>query len=180
MRFAQPLLVLLVAIAILGMFPAGCARRSNVNPIFTADALQQGQQQSGSGGDIGTRYPGESSSMDSLGIQWPRAPYDPVYFAYDSYALSQDTMTTLSGYAPQMQSDGSRVLIEGHCDERGTAEYNLTLGEHRAQAVKAHLVRLGVEPGILTTISYGEELPADPGHDEQAWSRNRRVEFGRN
>ncbi len=180
MRIPQILFVMLVGIAVAGALQAGCARKSNVNPIFTGDALQQGQGQLGSGGDVGTRYPGESSTMDSLGIQWPRAPYEPVYFEYDSYALSQETLTTLSGYAPQMQSDRSRILVEGHCDERGTAEYNLTLGEHRAQAVKAHLVRLGVTPDILTTISYGEELPADVGHDEQAWSRNRRVEFGRN
>lgn len=159
---------------------SGCARKSTVNPLFTADALQQGQRDRGAGDDLGTRFSSESTSMDRLGVQWPRAPYDPVYFAYDSYALSQETLSTLGSYSSRMQSDRSRILIEGHCDERGTAEYNLTLGEHRAQAVKAHLVRLGVEPGILTTISYGEELPADPGHDEQAWSQNRRVEFGMN
>ncbi|MBP2683653.1 MAG: peptidoglycan-associated lipoprotein, partial [Deltaproteobacteria bacterium] len=71
----------------------------------------------------------------------------------------------------------AKLLIEGHCDERGTAEYNLALGERRAVAVMNYLVSLGVPKGNLSTISFGEERPLDPGHDEGAWARNRRAHF---
>ena len=69
------------------------------------------------------------------------------------------------------------VTIEGHCDERGTAEYNLALGERRANAARAYLVSLGIPADRLRTISYGKEFPFDPGHDEAAWARNRRAHF---
>jgi peptidoglycan-associated lipoprotein len=70
-----------------------------------------------------------------------------------------------------------RLIAEGHCDERGSREYNLSLGEHRALAVRAYLVGLGVDGARIQTRSYGEEQPLDPGHDESAWRLNRRVEF---
>jgi peptidoglycan-associated lipoprotein len=69
------------------------------------------------------------------------------------------------------------VTIEGHCDERGTAEYNLALGERRAVAVKTYLVSLGISPDRLRTVSYGKEFPFDPGHTEDAWFKNRRAQF---
>ena len=69
------------------------------------------------------------------------------------------------------------VTIEGHCDERGTAEYNLALGERRAVAVKTYLVSLGISPDRLRTVSYGKEFPFDPGHDDAAWGKNRRAHF---
>jgi len=69
------------------------------------------------------------------------------------------------------------LRIEGHCDERGTIEYNLALGERRANSVKNYLVNYGIDPNRLTTISYGEERPKDPRHNEEAWAKNRRVEF---
>jgi peptidoglycan-associated lipoprotein len=68
-------------------------------------------------------------------------------------------------------------MLEGHCDERGTVEYNLSLGEKRAKAVKDYLVGLGISADRLSIISYGKERPADPGHNEEAWAKNRRVEF---
>ncbi len=70
-----------------------------------------------------------------------------------------------------------KLVIEGHCDERGTAEYNLALGERRAQASAQYLVNLGVEAGRISTVSYGKERPRDPGHGESAWAKNRRDEF---
>jgi peptidoglycan-associated lipoprotein len=68
-------------------------------------------------------------------------------------------------------------LIEGHCDERGTPEYNLALGERRAVAVRNYLVSLGIPKGVLSTVSFGEERPLDPGHSEEAWAKNRRAHF---
>jgi peptidoglycan-associated lipoprotein len=76
-----------------------------------------------------------------------------------------------------MNNSQEKIVIEGHCDERGTAEYNIALGERRAKSVKRYLINLGVDSSQLSTISYGEERPADPGHNEAAWAKNRRAEF---
>ncbi len=100
----------------------------------------------------------------------------PVYFAFDSYSLTKETRNALKTEATWMKSHAtSGVQIEGHCDERGSTEYNLALGERRANAVKNYLTKLGVTPGQLSVISYGSERPADPGHDESAWAKNRRA-----
>lgn len=101
-----------------------------------------------------------------------------VYFAYDSAELSEETRAALRANAEWLNTNrGYRIRIEGHCDERGTVEYNLALGQRRADAAREYLVSLGVDAGRLATISYGEERPADPGHGEDAWSKNRRAEF---
>jgi peptidoglycan-associated lipoprotein len=101
-----------------------------------------------------------------------------VYFDYDKANLREDARLTLEQDAQMLsRNTGSRVLLEGHCDERGTVEYNLALGDRRAQSVKSYLVQFGVDAGRLSTISYGEERPFAPGTDEAAWSQNRRVHF---
>jgi peptidoglycan-associated lipoprotein len=103
-----------------------------------------------------------------------------VYFDYDSYALRTEALELLRQNAEKLkQIPGVIVQIEGHCDERGTQEYNLALGERRALAVREHLIRLGVSGDRMVTISYGEEDPANPGHTESAWAMNRRSEFNR-
>jgi peptidoglycan-associated lipoprotein len=103
---------------------------------------------------------------------------EDVYFDFDSSALLPMAQETLSKKADYMlHNPGQKVTIEGHCDERGTAAYNLALGERRADAAKAFLVNLGVNPDDITTISYGEENPVDPGHNEEAWAKNRRDHF---
>jgi len=101
-----------------------------------------------------------------------------VYFDFDKSALSAEAKQTLAENARQLKDAGSMaVTIEGHCDERGTNAYNLALGEKRANAAKDYLVSLGVDGGRITTISYGEEKPFDAGHDETAWTKNRRGHF---
>jgi peptidoglycan-associated lipoprotein len=101
-----------------------------------------------------------------------------VYFDYDKSDLLDATRATLQSNAEWLRANpGRTVRIEGHCDERGTVEYNLALGQRRAASVKDYLVGLGIQPSRLTTISYGKERPADPGHDEAAHSKNRRAEF---
>lgn len=100
---------------------------------------------------------------------------DRVFFGYDQYDLTQEARDTLGRQANWLnQYSNLRITIEGHCDERGTREYNLALGERRANAVKNYLVALGVDPSRITTISYGKERPAVPGSNETAWSQNRR------
>lgn len=101
-----------------------------------------------------------------------------IYFGYDSDDLSDEALRTLEANAVWIKSHPHTVVqIEGHCDERGTVQYNLALGQRRARSVKEHLVRLGVLDSQLDMISYGKEQPADPGHSEAAWAKNRRAEF---
>jgi peptidoglycan-associated lipoprotein len=103
-----------------------------------------------------------------------------IYFDYDSYMLRPDARTTLKENAELINRvPGVMVQIEGHCDERGTQEYNLALGEKRALATREYLIQLGVPGDRLITITYGEEDPVDPGHNEAAWAKNRRSEFNR-
>lgn len=102
----------------------------------------------------------------------------PVFFAFDSSTLSDVSLRTIEANVRWLiQHPDLRVVVEGHCDERGTIEYNLELGARRARAIREHMIRLGLAADRIETISYGEERPADPGHDEAAWARNRRAEF---
>ena len=101
-----------------------------------------------------------------------------VYFAFDDYTLNADAQNALQGLAEHLKNSKNTVVqVEGHCDERGSVEYNLALGERRAQSVKNYLTQLGVDAARLSTISYGQEKPAVEGHNEAAWAKNRRVEF---
>jgi peptidoglycan-associated lipoprotein len=101
-----------------------------------------------------------------------------VYFDYDKSDLSDATRAALQGNAAWMKANpGHVVRIEGNCDERGTVEYNLALGQRRAASVKDYLVGLGIDASHLTTVSYGKERPVDPGHDEAARAKNRRADF---
>jgi len=101
-----------------------------------------------------------------------------VYFDFDSAALTDETKETLrESTAWLREHPQTEVQVQGHCDERGTVEYNFNLGQRRAEAVKAFLVGLGVPRDRIHTISYGEERPAVPGHDEEAWRLNRRAQF---
>jgi peptidoglycan-associated lipoprotein len=101
-----------------------------------------------------------------------------VSFDLDKYDIRpQDVEILKEDAALLMKYPNVKVQIEGHCDERGTSEYNLALGERRANSVKKYLVSLGVPANRLSTISYGKEMPADPGHHEEAWAKNRRAHF---
>ena len=106
------------------------------------------------------------------------SPFQPVFFRLDSFEIEGPAQQALSTNASILKKYPSWVItIEGHCDERGTAEYNLALGEKRALAARAYLLSLGVPADRLRTVSYGKEFPFDPGHDESAWSKNRRAHF---
>ncbi len=102
----------------------------------------------------------------------------PVYFAFDDYSLNSEGQGQLNKLGEFMKSSAKAVTqIEGHCDERGSVEYNLALGQRRAQSAKNYLVQLGIDASRLPTMSYGEEKPSVEGHDESAWAKNRRAEF---
>lgn len=101
-----------------------------------------------------------------------------IYFDFDKYFLRSEAKETLAKNAEYLKANLSvKIKIEGHCDERGTVEYNLALGEKRARSAMEYLINLGIEPKRISIISYGKERPVDPGHNEEAWAKNRRDEF---
>ena len=101
-----------------------------------------------------------------------------VLFDFDSYAVTSSELPKIEGVSSFMKQDRSvRLIVEGHCDERGTVEYNLALGQKRAEAVKDYLLKLGIEAGRIRTISYGKEVPVESGKSEEAWAKNRRAHF---
>jgi peptidoglycan-associated lipoprotein len=116
-----------------------------------------------------------SRSLDELNKE---SPLKPVFFELDSSEIGADGQQALSGNAEMLKRYPTWVItVEGHCDERGTAEYNLALGERRALAARDYLVSLGVAADRLRTVSYGKEFPFDPGKSESAYSKNRRAHF---
>ncbi len=106
------------------------------------------------------------------------SPLKPVFFAFDSDELDDVARQALNDNAQVLKNYPAWVIaIEGHCDERGTAEYNLALGDRRAQAARNYLLSLGVSAARIRTVSYGKEFPFDPGHTEDSWAKNRRAQF---
>jgi len=103
-----------------------------------------------------------------------------VYFEFDKSRITEEARGVLERNAAVIkQNPGVIIQIEGHCDERGTNDYNLALGQRRAKSTRDYLINLGVDPSALVTISYGEEQPLDVGHNEEAWAKNRRAQFNR-
>jgi len=140
----------------------------------------------GNGGDINSHTPAITSEGIAPGGGHPGWQMDPssplqsqtLYFDYDKASVRTAEQSKLDAVADYMKSHGEvAVRVEGNCDERGTEEYNRALGERRALAAREYLVRLGVSADRVDTISYGEDKPADSGHNESAWSKNRRDEF---
>jgi peptidoglycan-associated lipoprotein len=125
--------------------------------------------------------PPEPLASDPLGdidIINKNSPFQPVFFAFDSAEIEGSAQQALNANAEILTKYQTWVItIEGHADERGTAEYNLALGERRAAAARTYLVSLGIPADRLKTVSYGKEFPFDPGHDEAAWAKNRRAQF---
>ena len=122
-----------------------------------------------------TARPYDNLSPDDINKQ---AILKPVFFAYDSDEIDEAGRKTLEANAGILKEYRAWVLtVEGHCDERGTPEYNLSLGDRRAQAAKNYLLTLGITADRLKTVSYGKEFPFNPGHDESSWIQNRRAQF---
>jgi peptidoglycan-associated lipoprotein len=118
------------------------------------------------------QYPGIEGEV------WESTLLKDIKFQFDQYDLSEEARKILTEDAKVLSNHASlKIQIEGHCDERGSNEYNLALGERRAMGAKLYLIKLGVQENRLSTISYGEERPVDPGHTEEAWTKNRRCHF---
>lgn len=120
------------------------------------------------------------SDADEMAVEAARNMFvnEHVYFAFDRSSLDEIAQATLRRKAEWLNDNSTAyVTVEGHCDERGTAEYNLALGDRRAQSVKNFLVDLGIDATRISTVSYGEERPIDPASNEEAWAKNRRAQF---
>jgi len=119
---------------------------------------------------------GKSASLETTAI--PETSVRDINFDFDSSIIRPDAREILIVNADFLLKNRiSSIVIEGHCDERGTAEYNMALGQRRAQETKKYLVNLGIKESTIRTISYGEERPLDPGNTEEAWAKNRRAHF---
>lgn len=167
-RFALALpLVALAALTMAGL--TGCSKKTPVSDVT--------QTTPGSGSSTGGSDSSGNPDGNADGSQADRNIQD-VFFSYDDHSLSAEARSRLSGNASYLREmSGLRVMIEGHCDERGTVEYNLALGQRRADSARSYLVDLGIESSRLSTISYGEERPFEEGSNESAWSQNRRAHF---
>ena len=132
--------------------------------------------------EVPEQVPEEPKDVDSYGNPVDMATGQPLartfYFDFDKAALSPMDLAVLEMHASFLRNNPDRsVLLSGHADERGTREYNLALGERRADAVRSFMISSGGRRSQIDSVSYGEERPADPGHDERAWSKNRRTEM---
>ena len=142
-----------------------------------ANANAAGTDMSGIQDENGTPATGLPFDQDPNFVRCTDVAFEPVYFGFDASNLQQSEMAKIEAVAAHLKKTGRVVIVEGNCDERGSNEYNLSLGESRAIAIRDYLVTLGVDPAKIQTKSYGEEKPAVVGHEEGAWSKNRRGEF---
>lgn len=175
-------LTLALGLVLIGTTMSSCKRSGQeIDPGFSTDT--DSTEENG-----GTTYT-EADSDESLpDVDLSRLLFDSgsehgletVYFEFDSASLTQSAMETLQGNAEKIREvPDVMIQLAGHCDERGTQEYNLALGERRALAVREYLIQLGVPGSRMITISYGKEFPAVEGSNESAYEMNRRVEFNR-
>ncbi len=156
----------MVVLAVLGLLSACAGDKAPEEPVQVDESAPPPQMELPS--DLDVAPAGETMAVSER----------TVYFAFDAHALDAQAQANIDEVSRYLQDNSDVSLkLEGHCDERGSTEYNLALGQRRAQAVKDYLVQLGIDENRLPTISYGEERPAVEGSDETAWSQNRRVEF---
>ena len=146
----------------------------------TACQKQQKQEYAGVEGDYvnGTPLPPRQEGVSFLSNNVAKGQFQPIYFAFDSFEIAPDAAGKLQQIGSFIKSGRNNIILAGFTDERGTPEYNRGLGERRAQAARSYLLSLGVSPARIQTVSFGQEMPADPGHSESAWAKNRRVETG--
>ncbi len=161
--------LLILGLMVASIAATGCKRKPKVGSGL-------GDNVSGVGSDVD--YGGEGLSSRPDGMTEQAGMFSPVYFDYDSAQVGPAEQAKLQAVADHLRRNtAGGVTVEGNCDERGSNEYNLALGERRALAVRAALIALGVDGSRIQTKSYGEERPVAMGHDEAAWAQNRRAEF---
>lgn len=176
--------VLVLAVAML--FSIGCAKKQTVQqdtsapPVAGKDSPAAVRADEGPGAQTpaGDRTAAAEAAAGVAVTEEKASPFQDIRFDFDKSNIREDAKPILAKVADHMKKNkGARLLVEGHCDERGTAEYNMALGDRRAASAKKYLESLGVSSDSVSTISFGKEKPADPGHDEAAWAKNRRAHF---
>lgn len=172
------ILALLIIIPVL-VFTVSCAKKTAA--VKTSDsemsaeeaAGRQGLEEKGLGGGVGEE--GVRSAAEEARDKFVN---EDIYFEFDKSDLMPEAQEILRAKAKWLENNpDASATIEGHCDERGTNDYNIALGDRRANSAKQFLVDIGISSSRLETISYGEEHPANPGHNEEAWAKNRRAHF---
>ena len=143
-------------------------------------ANKKGKQYAGVDGDYvsGTPLGERTEGANFLGANVARGQYAPVQFGYDSSSVAPDQESKVEAVVLAIKGSGKTVIVAGFTDERGTEEYNRSLGEKRALAVRESLIAKGLKANAVQTVSFGKEMPVDPASNEAAWSKNRRAEFG--
>ena len=181
-------LSIFIAILCFGVILSGCAQKAVVKEEGSAKSAEESQARKDA--KEAERIKEEAlkkefekslvakSTPGIEGVVHESSMLKDIRFDFDRYNIRPTETEILRGNVALLKKyPGMKFQIEGHCDERGTSEYNLALGERRANSVMKYLVSLGIEPNRISTISYGEERPFDPGHNEDAWAKNRRAHF---
>ena len=156
---------------------AANAGAANAGAENAGDLANAGADMSGITDESGVPATGLPFDQDPNYVRCTDVAFEPVYFGFDASNLQPSEMSKIEAVATHLKQTGRVVIIEGNCDERGSNEYNLSLGQVRATAIQGYLVTLGVAPAKIQAQSYGEEKPAVAGANEGAWSKNRRGEF---
>lgn len=183
----------LIALSAFLVFAAGCAKKELVKSTDAGAATtapSAAEMQAGKGESIvsetlrpevpqaGTQTAMAEAAAGVAATQEKPSQFPDIRFDFDKSFIREDAKPVLRDVADYLKKNPmAGVLIEGHCDERGTAEYNIALGERRAESARSYLLSLGIKAGALSTVSFGEEKPLDPGHNEDAWAKNRRAHF---
>jgi peptidoglycan-associated lipoprotein len=161
-------------------FPLGALGSAMLVFAVCGCASKGGGQAGGTAGDYvtGTPLPERREGTSFFGGNVDRNQFQPIYFDFDSQTIRSSESGKIQRIADFMKSGSSEIIIAGFTDERGTAEYNRALGDRRAGAVRESLISQGADGSRIQTVSFGLEMPADAGHSEAAWAKNRRAEIG--
>ncbi len=161
-------LTLLATAMLIAFMVVGCAKKPAVEAPTRPTTTETRQ----------TERPPETQTDQGRVETEPSAKFMAVYFDFDRYNLRDDAKASLRKNIDVMKQEPDlRITVEGHCDERGTVEYNLALGERRAKSARDYMISMGIKGDRISTISYGKERPVAFGHDEDSWAKNRRDEF---
>ncbi len=174
----------LVALSCAMLAAGGCAKKEMVKqdesiaPSASSTVQTPAKTETAKAMPVKEQHVKQEPLKEISGAAQLKEAFNSVYFDFDKYDLSQTARDSLVKNADLLRKDSyEKIRIEGNCDERGSDEYNLALGEKRAKAAMQYLVTMGIPADRLSVISYGKEKPADPGHDEAAWAKNRRDDF---
>jgi len=192
MRFGNALKWSVLVLAAAMLFSMGCAKKETVKstdssaqdaaagkspsqPGIVSESVKPGDA---AGSTADSRLAAAEAAAGKAVTEETASIFEDIRFDFDKSAVREDAKPILAKVAAYMKKNsGAKLQIEGHCDERGTAEYNMALGDRRADSARKYLVSLGIPAGALSVISFGEVKPLDPGHNEEAWAKNRRAHF---